>query len=191
MQPELVNPNETGLMGAVSELAHRLHLPTTFVKFAIVGGIGFIVGQFVIFLVYDLSLLWFLPSEERRLDLGWFTPEVRYLISTVLAVETAIVVQFVSHERWTFRRRPQSGRILRRFTKFNISAGVGAIIIVITATLFKSEFSDIPTAFAPYVSFAIGVAIGFSWNWTMNSLVIWPILRQTSTLDQLDDADAG
>ena len=94
MQPELVSPNEQGLMGAVSELAHRLHLPTTFVKFAIVGGIGFLVGQFVILLVYDLSVVWFLPSEERHLDLGWFTPEIRYLISTVIAVETAIVVQF-------------------------------------------------------------------------------------------------
>jgi hypothetical protein len=61
MQPELISENEGRLMGAARELAHRLHLPTTFVKFLIVGGIGFLVNQFFLFLFYDSPAFWFFP----------------------------------------------------------------------------------------------------------------------------------
>lgn len=27
---------------------------------------------------------------------------------------------------------------------------------------------------APYISNAVGVMLGFIWNWTLNSLIIWP-----------------
>jgi hypothetical protein len=27
---------------------------------------------------------------------------------------------------------------------------------------------------SPFISSAVGVVIGFAWNWTLNSLVIWP-----------------
>lgn len=181
MQPELVGQANQGLMGAARELAHRLHLPTTFMKFAIVGGMGFLVGQFVIFLVYDLPFL-FLADEKRAGEFGP-VPDLHFLIATIVAVETAIIFQFNSHERWTFRKRPRSGLAIRRFAQFNLSAGVGAIIIVIASTVIKTTLDPVPSALAPYLSFACGVAIGFVWNWTLNTLVIWPAQGQTAEID--------
>ena len=46
MQPELIAESEGRLMTAAREMAVRLHLPTTFVKFLIVGGMGFVINQF-------------------------------------------------------------------------------------------------------------------------------------------------
>ncbi len=176
MQPDIVTQPEDGFLGAVGALAHRLHLPTTFIKFAIVGGIGFIIGQCVIFIVYHSPLFGFLSEESRNFGLV-DVPDFRYFVATVVAVETAIIAQFNSHERWTFRRRRQDGWVMHRFIQFNLSAGVGAVIIVIAASVFKTMLGPLPDWLAPYASFALGVGIGFTWNWTMNSLMIWPNQR--------------
>ena len=174
MQPDLVSPRDQGLMGAASELAHRLHLPTTFVKFVIVGGLAFLINLVVLYLLYDSPVFWFLPDRDTRGSLVLFThPDIRLLISSVVAVECAIVFQFNSHERWTFRRRKQSGWIVRRFAKFNLSSIVSPIIIVVTTNVLAVTLDVLP-----YVANAIGVLIGFMWNWAMNSLVIWPTQRQ-------------
>lgn len=178
MQPELVTTPDEGFMGAVSALAHRLHLPTTFIKFAIVGGVGFVIGQCVIFIVYHSPLFAFLSEESR--DFGLVTvPDFRYFIATVVAVETAIIAQFNSHERWTFRKRRLSASTMRRFVQFNLSAGVGAVIIVVMASVFKTGLGPLPDWLEPYVSFALGVGIGFMWNLTMNSFFIWPNQRES------------
>jgi hypothetical protein len=31
---------------------------------------------------------------------------------------------------------------------------------------------------APYIANTVGVAMGFAWNYTLNSLVIWPHQRE-------------
>ena len=50
MQPELATQADQGLVGAASALARRLHLPTTLVKFMIVGAIAFLINQLALFL---------------------------------------------------------------------------------------------------------------------------------------------
>ena len=162
-------------MGAASALAHRLHLPTTLMKFLIVGGVAFIVYQVFLYLIYgepptaflpDLSgLFWFLP--DRNPDPSLSDPDIRLLIASIVAVEAAILFQFNSHERWTFRHRPRHGWIGVRFIKFNISSIVSPIIIVVTTVVLHAL--DV----SPYMSSAVGVLIGFVWNWTVNSLLIW------------------
>src|SRR5437867_6132750 len=110
MQPELVN--EPGIMGALSALAHRLHLPTTLVKFLTVGGVAFLINQMGLYLLYDSPIFWLLPAKDTRADLLLFShPDIRLLISSIVAVEAAILFQFNAHERWTFRKRVQSGWI--------------------------------------------------------------------------------
>lgn len=168
MQPELAT--EPGIMGALSALAHRLHLPTTLVKFLIVGGIAFGINQLWLYLLYDSPIFWFLPDQDTRLDLGLFThPDIRLLIASVFAVEAAILFQFNAHERWTFRKRAQAGWIGYRFVKFNLSAIVSPIISVVTTNVLTVEFD-----LSPYIANTIGVLIGFTWNWTLNTLIIWP-----------------
>ncbi len=174
MQPELATQADQGLVGAASALARRLHLPTTLMKFLIVGGVAFLVYQVFLFLFYDSPIFWFLPDRDTEVDFVLFThPDIRLLISSVIAVELAIVIQFNSHERWTFRHRPRAGWLGLRFIKFNISSIVSPIIIVVTTNVLTLAF-DV----SPYLSSIVGVLIGFTWNWMMNSLVVWPTARR-------------
>ncbi len=179
MQPELISETETGLMAAARELAERLHLPTTFVKFLIVGGIGFVINQFFLFLFYDSPVFWFFPDKHTHWDLVAITAgDARLLISSIIAVELAIVFQFNAHERWTFRHRTRNGWIGGRFVKFNVSSAISPIIVVVSTNaltpVLRGTFSDL----SPYIANGIGVLLGFSWNWGLNSLVIWPHQRK-------------
>ncbi|MDO8614315.1 MAG: GtrA family protein [Dehalococcoidia bacterium] len=185
MQPELATEAETGVLAAVRELAHRLHLPTTLVKFLIVGGLGFVVNTAMLWGFYDSPIAWFLPGRDTRVDLGLFThPDIRLLISSILAVEIAIMVQFNLNEHWTFSHRPRGGWRITRFVKYNLSSVVSPIIIVITVNVLTPILRDaagedsLLGILAPYVSNGIGVLVGFAWNWTINSLFIWPHMQR-------------
>jgi len=76
-------------------------------KFNLVGGIGIAV-QLLIFLLL-----------EAGLHLG-------YLLATALAVEGAVVHNFLWHERFTWPD-PVTGGSWRRFLKFNLTTGVLSI----------------------------------------------------------------
>lgn len=184
MYPEDANEREEGTTAA-ARLAHRLHLPTTFVKFVIVGGVGFVIFQFFLFLVYDAPVFWFLPSQDTSIDLGLFTlSDIRLLIASIVAVEIAIICQFNLHDRWTFRWRPRAGWIGQRFIKFQVSSIMSPIIVVVTVNaltpVLRNAAGDesLIATMAPYISSAAGVLLGFTWNWTLGSLIIWPHQRK-------------
>ncbi len=118
-------------MDAMRDVAHRLHLPTTFVKFLIVGGWGFMISQFVLFLIYDADVFRFLLSKHTEVDfgLGIKHPDILLLIGSIISVEAAIVFQFNAHERWTFWDRRRSDWAPLRFFKFNISSTWNSMVI--------------------------------------------------------------
>lgn len=186
-------------MAAASALAHRLHLPTTLIKFVMVGGIGFLIYQFLLLTFYTLPTLWFLPDKETKIDLLPFgLPELglRLLIVSIVALEVAIVFQFRSHERWTFRHRNREGGVPIRFLKFNLNSSFSVIAIlgmtnVLTAILgvINLSIGPIDIDVSPFISSALGVLVGFVWNWTMNSLVIWPKHRVTALPLTPEDQD--
>lgn len=79
-------------------------------KFNLVGGIGIAV---------QLSILWLLTACG-----------VGYLLATALAVESAVLHNFVWHERFTWVDR-RNGRLLQsaaRLLRFNLSAGTVSIV---------------------------------------------------------------
>jgi putative flippase GtrA len=78
------------------------------VKFYLVGAIG--IGVQVI-------VLWLLRSK-LHLD---------YLIATALAVEAAVIHNFVWHERFTWADRSSHSRSIIRFSKFNAATGLFSI----------------------------------------------------------------
>lgn len=165
-----MDEQEDGLVGFARELARRFHLPTTLIKFVIVGGIGFVIYQAMFWLLYDSPVFWFFPEKDTTTDLLLFHhPDIRLLIASVIGVEIAIFFQFNSHERWTFRHRNREGNLFMRFVKFNASSIVSPLIIVTTVNVVSTQW-DI----SPYIANILGVALGFIWNWTVNSLVIWP-----------------
>jgi putative flippase GtrA len=172
MQPQIARQTDA-MVATARALAQRFHIPTTFVKFIIVGGVGFLIYQGAFFLLYDTPLIWFVPGRDTSARLIFFThPDIRLLIASVTAVEIAIVFQFSSHERWTFRARERRGWIGLRFLKFNASSFVSPLIVVATVNTLTPIFG-----ISPYISNTIGVLLGVSWNWTINSLLIWPHLR--------------
>jgi len=90
-------------------------------KFNAVGAIGIVV---------QLAALALLRGALR----------VPYLAATALAVEVAVLHNFVWHERWTWRDRPAKER-LARLLKFNLTNGALSIVAnVLLMRLFVGRF---------------------------------------------------
>lgn len=56
--------------------------------------------------------------------------ELNYLVATALAVEAAVIHNFLWHERWTWADRFAQGRqgSWRRFVQFNLTTGTFSIV---------------------------------------------------------------
>jgi putative flippase GtrA len=175
MQPELISESDSGLVAFARALAERYHLPKTLTKFVIVGGVAFIIYQIALFAFYDAPILWFLGDTDA--DAGLFSiPDLRLLVSSIIAIELALLFQFNSHERWTFRHRPREGWLGGRFVKFHLSSIVSPTIIVVTTNALTAL-----VGWPPYLSAAVGVLLGFAWNWTVGTRMIWPHERAMAT----------
>ena len=169
MKPHAQDQPALGLVATAQSVLQRLPVSTTFIKWAIVGGIGFLVNQFSLFLVYDSPLFAFFPDRGADLKLIFFThPDVRLLIASIAAIEAAILSNFYWHERWTFRERQRRSPRPIRFLKFHFLS-IGSPLIVF-ATL-----NTLPPVFgvSPYIANTIGIAVGASWNWIWDNHVIW------------------
>jgi len=167
-----------GILGSGIRAIYRLPVSSTLVKFLIVGGVGFLINELVLLVLFDTPLAPFLPARGATHTLGPLVAiHTRLLISSVLAVETAIVFQFNAHEHWTFGLRDRRGWTALRFLKFNATAAGGAIIAVCTVYFLTPVFDD-----RPYVPNAIGTLLGFTWNWSWNTLVIWPQRQRPTSL---------
>ncbi len=97
-----------------------------------------------------------------------------YMYSSVLAVEIAIVSNFVLNEFWTFRDqsilRPATVDCLRRFFKFNIICAVGGILNV---TILWA-LTDL-AGFYYLISNLVGIGVSTLWNYGINSNITWEI----------------
>ncbi len=170
MKPQAQDRPSIGLVATARATLERLHVSTTFVKFLIVGSIGYLVNQATLLLVYDSPVFWFLPGKDTDFDFILFThPDIRLFIASVMAVEVAIVSNFYWHERWTFRHRERRVPTVVRFLRFNLTSIGSPLISVATVNTLTPVF-DI----SPYISNTIGVGLGTTWNWTWDTLVIWP-----------------
>lgn len=175
-----------GVADWIRRIAERFHIPTTMVKFVIVGGIGFLINEAMLALLYDGGLLAFLADKHEHIDLGFVTAtDARLLFASIAAVEVAIVCQFNMHERWTFRKRNRDGNIFVRFFKFNLGSIVSPIVTVLCVNVLTPEIRDAAGAdtilgkVAPYIANGFGVVLGFSWNYIFTSKMIWRRHRPT------------
>lgn len=162
------------LLAVADGLAGRFALPTTFMKFLVVGAIGYVVNQLTLFLGYDTPLLWFLPEQGTALRTPLFThTDIRLFIATVLGVEAAIISNFTWHERWTFRHRDRSKPRLLRFAQFNTTSIGSPIISVTTVNILTPTFG-----ISPYIANSLGIVLGLSWNWLWNTQLVWRARRE-------------
>ncbi len=81
------------------------------IKFNVVGVLGFALQSGALFLL----------THNAR--------PIGYLAATAVAVELAVLNNFVWHQRWTWSDRPSATRkeTLRRLAKFNITTGLVSI----------------------------------------------------------------
>ena len=76
-----------------------------------------------------VGLLGFALQTAVLLFLTHAVPHLSYLAATALAVELAVLNNFVWHQRWTWKDRPTATKreTLRRLAKFNITTGLVSI----------------------------------------------------------------
>lgn len=121
-----------------------------FLKFCVVGGIGFIINTAV------LELLVYLK----------FHPTV----GSAVGAELAIISNFFLNNIWTFgSKRIYGTRLIGKFLQFN-GTSVGAIILQ-AGTVAVGSFLFGVAGYHFYYIF--GVGLGLVWNYIMYSRVIW------------------
>ncbi|MCJ7510952.1 MAG: glycosyltransferase family 2 protein [Dehalococcoidia bacterium] len=147
----------------------KLKGSTTFVKFAIVGSLGYLVNQFFLFLVYDSPVLWFLPAKGTSVTILFVTyTDVRLLIAIVAGVEAAILSNFFWHNIWTFTDRTERLPMPLRFVTFHLTSIGSPIISGTTVAILAPRFGV-----NVYLANSLGIALGMFCNWVWNAQVIW------------------
>ena len=82
------------------------------IKFNIVGVVGFALQSGALFVLTQTTL------------------HVTYLVATALAVELAVLHNFVWHQRWTWKDRPAANMLesVCRLAKFNVTNGLVSLV---------------------------------------------------------------
>jgi putative flippase GtrA len=97
-----------------------------------------------------------------------------YLVATALAVEIAVIHNFLWHDRWTWRSRTSGtdslALRLTRFWKFNLSTGAVSLATNIIVTSLLVEAGRVPYLVANLIAIAVGSAGTF----LLGELVVFP-----------------
>jgi putative flippase GtrA len=74
---------------------------------------------------------------------------LNYLVATLIAVQCALIHNFVWHQRWTWRANPTSGKkaSLLRFLRFNSSTGTISMIGNLGFTTVLAQAIHLPYVF--------------------------------------------
>ena len=121
-----------------------------FIKFGIVGSIGFIINTI------GLELFVFLKLNPA--------------LAGVIGAECAIISNFILNNTWTFKtRRVSKTHVPMKFIQFNLTSA-GAIIIQGLSIWFGTMFFGHNSY---RIFYLLGVGIGLFWNYFMYSHVIW------------------
>jgi putative flippase GtrA len=114
-------------------------------KFALVGGTGVAVNTVALYLLYQVG-------------------HVPLIVASILAVELAIVNNFLWNNRWTFGQRDLSPG---RFLRFNI-VSLGGLAIT-TGTLYLVSSLGVYYLLANL----LGITLATVWNFALNVLWTW------------------
>ncbi len=129
-----------------------------FLKFCIVGGIGFTINTILLEIFVKLG---FHPS-----------------VGSAIGAEFAIMSNFFWNNAWTFKSDKVTGqKLIRKFIQFN-TASFGAILLQAGTVAVGTAFLGLPSYRFFYI---IGVGFGLIWNYTMYSRVIWKRQRYESS----------
>ena len=143
----------------------------TFIKFAAVGAIGYVIYLGLLLFMYDLELFPFLPDKNTSANLLLFThDDILLLITTLIGTQLSIVAVFIGHSLWTFADRPSVRKPLwLRFVQFQGRALVSTLGILTVAVNALTLLAGVH----PSLAVPVGLVAAFVWNWLLDSRVIW------------------
>ena len=131
-------------------------IPLLFVKYCIVGTLGVVVQTSAYYLFSALF------RNSAALTVFHFS------VAVLLAIETAIIFNFLLNNAWTFAgSRLRGGSAFIGFAKYNVACAFGALANMAVSTFLYSIGT------AELVSVVVGAATGVVWNYTMSKMVTW------------------
>ena len=155
----------------------RFQKSKIFIKFLMVGTLSYLLnatllgllnrGQIYFIGILSKPLLSFIPTSETASKFLFLTVD-RLLVSSIISIESSIILNFILHENWTFKSRSHQGSILIRFLKFNITS-IGSPIIQFTSIQIAARLLGVHEQ----IGLAVGVIIGLFFNYAVNLLWIW------------------
>jgi putative flippase GtrA len=101
--------------------------------------------------LFQVATLWVLVSLTS----------LHYAVATALAVEAAIVLNFMFHERWTWRDRRTGTGAFARLLRFNALTGVTSILGGVAVTAFFVEIMGINAIVANGLSVVLLGVVNF------------------------------
>lgn len=132
-------------------------------KFLIAGAVSYVVNQIALFLLYEIVFADMRHSADTII--GGINPAL--LVSSIIAVEIAIIARFIINDAWTFRDR-RDAPFVRRFVTSNVSSFGSPLISILVVNILTPVFG------VNYlVANTIGIALGFSWNYIWSTKVVW------------------
>ncbi len=152
-------------------IQEQLASPATIVRWAVVGAVGYVVYQGLLFLVYDSPLFPFLADKDTSVSLVLFEHgDSRFLIATLVATAFGLVSIFTGHNLWTFRdRQPVRKHVMLRFAQFVATALISALgIVAVTVNVLTVQFN-----FYHFLALPIAVGLGAIWDWLWYSQFVW------------------
>ncbi len=114
--------------------------------------------------------------------------ELNYLVATALAVETAVIHNFLWHERWTWADRFTQGRqgSWRRFVQFNLTTGTLSIVGNLLFMRFFVGSLGMHYLVANLLTIAVCSVLNFM---VSDRLVFQPSLWETGTVKTNESLD--
>lgn len=127
-------------------------------KFLVVGGIAYVVNQIALFALYEFAFASMPPLGPI---------DMRLLISSIVAVEIAIIARFVLNDSWTFREH-RDMPLGRRFLRSNLVSWGSPLIALATVNILTPVFG-----INYLIANSIGILLGLTWNWVGSTRLVW------------------
>ncbi len=141
----------------------RKLLKIDFVRFSMVGAVGFLVNLGALFVFYDLAGL---PIWAAQL----------------IGAEIALISNFTMHHFWTFRNRGGGKRKRILLTQFHLSSWSGVLIntsiVVLVVSVFHAHY---------FMGLVAGSATALFWNFFWTKFYIWRHNPHTQDKPELPD----
>lgn len=157
--------------GAWRFVLRQVESHRTLLRFAAVGGIGYVIYTALLFVLYDRAALSVLPDKDSSVDLILFThSDALLLVTSLIGTQASIIGVFIGHNLWTFAdwgagRKP----LWLRFLQFEGRALVSTLGILTVAV----NGATVGLGLSPYVALFIGLGAAFTWNWLLDTKVVW------------------